>query len=278
MCPVKVATNLQLLIWQRLCCHLEGPWQAGEMSRQEFHEVQQGDMLSALSGEEQRYAPIYAGATQPGSSLAKKDHGVPVDTKLNMSQQSAVTAKKYNGILGCIRQSFASRMREVILSLYSTLMRSHLECNAQFWAPQYNRDIDIPERVQQKGRSRHWSTSCMRTGWESWDSSACREGSGGTLLRYINTWRESAKKMEPGSFWWCSVMGPEAMAQTKPQEVPSEHQKTHFMRVTEHWNGFPRKTVECSSLEIFKKHLDTVLGKCLQVSLLEQKTWIIWPP
>jgi len=84
------------------------------------------------------------------SSPEEKGLGMPVNEKLNVTQQCVLAAQKANRVLGCIKRSMASRSREGILPLCSALVRPHLKSRVQLWSPQHRKDMDLVAWVQRR--------------------------------------------------------------------------------------------------------------------------------
>ena len=80
----------------------------------------------------------------------EKDLGIIVSDDLKWEKHCSAAVTKSNRIPGMIKQNFTDRSKEVIIPLYKSLARLHLEYCCQIWNPNYNKNIDLVEGVQRQ--------------------------------------------------------------------------------------------------------------------------------
>jgi hypothetical protein len=210
-------------------------------------------------------ADYVIGGKTLGKVSEEKDLGVIISKEFKVANQCSKAASKGNQILGLINRTITCKKKKVILNLYKSLVRPHLEYCIQAWRPHLAKDIEILERVQR--RATRMIEECKGRSYE--------ERLGITGLTNLETRRTRADMLEVFKI----LTGKEGLEEetffTRGKGVTRGHSMKLYKencrkdvlkfsfgnRVVNTWNKLPEQVVNCESINSFKRNIDKLLRK-----------------
>ena len=80
----------------------------------------------------------------------ERDLGVLISDDLKVSSQCAQAYAKANRMLGLVKRAIINKEPEIMVRLYKTLVRPHVEYCTAVWSPHYQKDKELIEKIQHR--------------------------------------------------------------------------------------------------------------------------------
>ena len=191
----------------------------------------------------------------------EKDLGVMVDPSLKFHVHTSTATKKANQILGVIKKTYTTRDATSISTLYTSMVRPHLEYGNAIWGPFFIGDAKMVEAVQR--RATKLIPELKNQPYES-------------RLRALNLPSLVYRRKRGDMIQVYKILNGMVRVDTEDFFVPSRfvHTRGHqqrvskekatkmarinafSQRVTNQWNSLPNDVVKAESLNKFKNGLD----------------------
>ena len=254
----KVTSTSQ---WQELQCDLNKLISWAEKWQMKFN-IEKCKVLHIGSNNVQAR---YVMTNMPLSSVEKeKDLGVVVSKDLKPSQHCTETVKTANKLVGFIGRTFEFKSEKVILTLYNSLVRPHLEYCVQFWSPYYKKDIEKLEKIQRRVtkmiprlRNKPYEERLKELNLFSLTKRRIR----GDLIEVFKIFK-GYSNLDANKYFTIDHTNLTRNNGFKitPKRFKSHEAKHYFFnRIVNIWNKLPSEIVNSNTIESFKNNIDKYL-------------------
>ena len=199
------------------------------------------------------------GEQQLDEVTLEKDLGVLVQDDLKVSQQCIKAVKTANRILGMIHRTFKYKCKEIVIKLYKSLVRPHLEYCIQAWRPHLQKDINLLENVQKRVvnmmglKNGSYEEKLREMGFTTLETRRVR----GDLIETFKIFK-GFDKLNVHDFFTVSTgtLRGHVFKVFKCRFNTDVGKYSFCNRVVNEWNLLSQDIVACDTLEQFKTKLD----------------------
>ena len=190
----------------------------------------------------------------------EKDLGVIVQSNLKVDAHCAKVVNTANRILGMISRTFTSRSRVIILQLYRSLVRPHLDYCAQAWRPHLKKDILAIEKVQRRATRMiddigklEYEDRLLQLGLTTLETRRIR----GDLLEMFKIFK-GFDNLDHTKFFKLNsnVLRGHSLKLYKTRFESSIGENSFYARSIDEWNALTPDIVNCTTIDSFKSKLD----------------------
>jgi hypothetical protein len=195
----------------------------------------------------------------------ERDLGIIVQNDLKVSEQCGKVVKTANCILGMIKRTFQNKSKDIILPLYKSLVRPHLEYCVQAWCPHLVKDIKLIENIQHRATKMisdlHGQTYEQRLTALNLTTLETRRLRG-DLIEMFKILKGFDKTCINIDINQLSQLRGHSLKLFKSRFNTNVGKFVFVNRIVDEWNKLSEDIVSCNSVNSFKNKIDRYLKNC----------------